>query len=73
MFWVYGSDNCPWCDKAVALLKANGHAVVYIDVGSRKEFRDPSWKTVPQIFDMAYHVGGFEDLVTYLEEHKDGC
>lgn len=68
MFWVYGSRNCPWCDKAVALLKKNGHSVAYMDVGENKYLRAPEWKTVPQIYDVGYHVGGYEDLVKYLED-----
>lgn len=66
-FWVYGSGVCPWCHEAVKVLKSKGHRVVYIDVGLNKQFRDPAWQTVPQIFDVGYHVGGYDDLIKYLE------
>lgn len=67
MFWVYGSSSCQWCNEAVRLLKAHGHTVVYMDVGTNRFLRDPSWKTIPQIFDVGHHVGGYEELVKYLE------
>lgn len=66
MFWVYGSGVCPWCHEAVKVLKAKGHTVVYMDVGLNKSLRDPSWQTIPQIFDVGYHVGGYDDLIRYL-------
>lgn len=66
-FWVYGTGVCPWCHQAVKVLKEHGHSVVYINVGLDSRFRDPAWQTVPQIFDVGYHVGGYEDLIKYLE------
>lgn len=70
MYWVYGSGVCPWCHEAVKLLKARGHTVVYIDVGLNKKWRDPSWQTVPQIYNVGIYIGGYEDLVKHLGEEK---
>ena len=61
-FWVYGTQNCPYCQKAKELILAKGYTVVYIDITGRPELTDPSWKTVPQIFETGRYIGGYEDL-----------
>jgi glutaredoxin len=67
MFFVYGKESCPYCHEATRLLKKHGYEVVYLDVGERPEWRDPEWKTVPQVFHGGIYIGGFGDLERYLE------
>lgn len=66
-FWIYGKDSCPYCDEAKKLLTQHNYKIAYIDVGLRPEFRDPEWKTVPQIFHGNLYIGGYTALSLYLE------
>ena len=65
---VYGRKNCPWCDKAVALLKERNYVFSYHDIEedpqTRLDFnnRTKGAKTVPQILVGEHLVGGFDRL-----------
>jgi glutaredoxin 3 len=66
---MYKSPTCPYCHRAVALLREKGVKVIEeIDISKdsalREEMLERSGgrKTVPQIFIGATHVGGFDDL-----------
>ncbi len=80
VFQLYSKDDCPWCQKAVVLLTERGipHNVQKINcVVERNEMYDSfglvgKLRTVPQV--VAYHdggvtehVGGYQDLVEYLD------
>ena len=67
-YFVYGTDTCPYCEKAKELIqsKAKG-TVAYINIADRPDLRNPDWKTVPQIFHREKYIGGYEDLEKYLE------
>lgn len=78
-FVIIGKKNCTWCDKAIKLLDSRVSHIQYFDVGSYPDilplldgFR---LFTVPQIWhvdeDGPYHVGGYQDLVEYLEFEFD--
>lgn len=67
MFFVYGKETCPYCHEAVREIKKHGYEVIYLDVGEHPEWRDPEWETVPQIFHSDIYLGGYNDLVQYLE------
>ncbi len=67
---VYTRPFCPYCSRALALLKTKGAEVVEIDAA----FADPAKKramveragggsTFPQIFVGERHIGGCDDLV----------
>lgn len=65
---MYLSDWCPYCTRAIGLLKSKGVAVEEIDVdaipGARAEMMARSGRsTVPQIFIGSEHVGGCDDLL----------
>lgn len=74
---VYSKPDCPWCDKAKALLKEKNMSytekVLNVDY-TRDDLRlivGPDKKlTVPQILIGNYLVGGYENLVTYLETSR---
>jgi glutaredoxin 3 len=65
---MYRTDNCPYCHRAEALLKARGVSEIEIirvdlDPARRDEMiARTGRRTVPQIFIGATHVGGFDDL-----------
>lgn len=72
--WVIvGKPNCPWCDKAKALLDAKGIGYDYVDLSQRPDVKD--WvlsvgiKTVPQVFHLGVRVGGYEQTEVYVRGH----
>jgi glutaredoxin 3 len=64
---VYTRAFCPYCSRAVALLRGKGATVTEIDAtgdpGKREEMvaRSGKW-TFPQIFIGDVHVGGCDDM-----------
>jgi len=64
---MYTQPNCPYCDRAKALLQAKGQTWTEIDVaaepGRRSEMMERSGRrTVPQIWIDDRHVGGSDEL-----------
>ena len=65
---VYSSPLCPYCARAVRLLKHKGAEPKTIDVGfhprrrTEMEARARGRHTVPQIFINGAHIGGSDDL-----------
>ena len=66
---IYTKAFCPYCTRALALLRAKGSAFEEFDVtlgGVKKQEmlqRAPGTSTVPQIFINGQHIGGCDDLV----------
>ncbi len=66
---VYTQPWCPYCARAVALLRGKGVAFREIDAphGTREReeaiHRSGGRTTVPQIFIGGRHIGGCDDLV----------
>ena len=76
---IYGRDGCVYCDKAVhlsqSLVQESQHSYTYKKLGidySVEEFssRFPRARTVPQIYVDEKHVGGYTDLVKFLEANN---
>ena len=69
---VWSSANCPWCDRAKALLNSKGIPFQVMEIGkgpiTKEMFFDanPGARTVPQIWLDGQLVGGFEDLKKVL-------
>lgn len=65
---MYCTAVCPYCVMAERLLKSRGVTAIEkirvdLDPGSRAEMVEKTGRrTVPQIFIMDYHVGGYDDL-----------
>lgn len=64
---VYTRALCPYCSRALALLKRKGAAVREVDATFDQSKRDEMIKrsgrrTFPQIFVGDVHVGGCDDL-----------
>ena len=74
MITIYGKTNCSFCTKAKELVESRRYAYEYKDVQNTdilnelKERAPIEVKTVPQIFIGTTYVGGYNHLVTYLEE-----
>jgi glutaredoxin 3 len=72
---IYTKDNCTYCVQAKNLL--NKHKYTFQeknlkDIENRSEllFLYPEAKTVPQIFIDSTHIGGYTDLVSYIEQNS---
>ncbi len=73
---VYGKSGCPYCVRAVDLLKSEGLKYVYINLEAFPEKVDQlkamGCKSVPQIFleddetEESEHIGGFDQLCEHL-------
>lgn len=69
---IFGTNTCPYCVKAKELCKSLGYSFTYKNIDEDNEAFDQlvgrikSWKTVPQIFIGAKHIGGYDDLQKYL-------
>jgi glutaredoxin 3 len=64
---VYSSHNCPWCDRAKALLESKG--LDYKEINISKDhvkalgmIERSGRRTVPQIFIDDEPIGGFDEL-----------
>lgn len=78
MFVIYTKHDCPWCDRAKAVLENFGYSYEekHFNVDFTKEdlsqmLGDSIVPTVPQIYRIrnegsAERIGGHEDLIKYL-------
>jgi len=71
MFMLISKENCPYCNKAKALLDNAGKEYLEYKIGvnvTREEALEmvPGARSVPQIFDGKHHIGGYNELVEYL-------
>ena len=70
-YTVISRPNCPWCDKAMALLYEVGIEYEKVDMTMEPWVRTLILKTdittVPQVFDHnGVHIGGHEELVMHI-------
>jgi len=74
---VYGKDNCPFCNKAKALLEKQNAQFDYLTLGkdyTREELLElaPEAKTVPQICldanDELFYIGGYMELENHFKD-----
>jgi glutaredoxin len=67
MITVYSKDNCPFCDRAKALLESKGIEFKVVkmedDPNAREFLMDQGLRSVPQIFkDGVLLPGGYQGL-----------
>ena len=80
MIKIYGTANCGYCQKAKQLCREMKLGFVYIPLDQdsfpehREEFKQlfPEAKTVPQILWDEKHIGGYNELVTEIENLNIG-
>lgn len=73
MIEIYGKPACPYCDKAKALCELRGLKFTYKSLGTdytREELMEsfPTARTVPQIVVNGNKIGGYDQLVKYIDE-----
>jgi glutaredoxin len=73
MIKVYTKNNCPFCDRAKALLESKGKMYISVNIEENETERDfligQGLKSVPQIFkDNTLIPGGFQALSTQSED-----
>lgn len=73
MITVYTKDQCPFCDRAKALLESKGieYRTVHVgqEEGAREFLMDQGLRSVPQIFkDGVLLPGGYQGLAGKDEE-----
>jgi glutaredoxin len=68
---LYGKKNCPQCEQAKALLESKSLGYEYIDLGSSieamQEAKAKGWRSVPQISIDGEWIGGYKELVAYID------
>ena len=75
---VWSKTPCPYCDRAKDLLKSRGiefeERNITRGTWTKEQLMEsvPGARSVPQIFINYQHVGGFNELVKYLEETAGG-
>ncbi len=74
-FTIFGRPSCGYCRLAKVLLERKGLALNWIDMEqegiTKADLEVTIGKpvlTVPQIFHGEEHVGGYTELVSYLEK-----
>ena len=72
MYKVYGTKICLYCDKAENLLKTKElpFEKIYIDEddNAKDYIVEQGFKTVPQIWLDDKWIGGYDDLVKFLNK-----
>jgi glutaredoxin 3 len=67
---LFTKESCPFCTVAKNLLEKEQEVYVAYDIDEHPSIKsfllDSGLKTVPQIFDNGYHVGGCDSLIDYL-------
>ena len=69
---IYGKQDCPYCSLAKEELQLRGIPFEFIDLKeinkTAAEVTGRPVKTVPQIYVQGKYVGGYEELMTFLEQ-----
>jgi glutaredoxin len=70
---IYSKSNCVFCDKAKNYFSQNDisyveHNVEIGDVFDTLMSRNPNARTMPQIFINDVLIGGYTDLIEWLEK-----
>ena len=73
MIEIWGKPQCPYCDKAKVFCDLRNLEYTYKSLGedyTREELLEhfPNARTVPQIIINGNKIGGYTELVTYIEE-----
>lgn len=75
MITIYGKTNCGFCTKAKDLAESRKIKYEYKDVGISQATLDEMQarvsspvRSVPQIFIGDKHIGGYSDLMKYIDQ-----
>lgn len=81
MIKIYGTSNCGYCVKAKQLCRELKLGFVYVPIDQQQSFPEyweefqelfPEAKTVPQIMWDDKYIGGYNELVTEIENLNIG-
>ena len=72
---IWTKEKCSYCDKAKDLFKKHDIAYDEYIIGKTVTKEDllkkvPTAKSVPQIFINNEHIGGYDELVKYMEKQN---
>ena len=68
---IFGMEECPWCQKAKQLLKAQKPLFFSVGPEHRAELKRLTGKTsVPQIYRNGKLLGGYTDTAALLQKEK---
>lgn len=72
MITIYSRPGCKWCDNSKFFLEQKGleynELMVDVDITTDQlKTLVPGARSVPQIMDDGIHIGGYKELVEYLE------
>jgi len=73
---IWSKYQCPYCDKAKALLQQKGIEFEERKIGDGWTKEDlleqvPNAKSLPQIFINESYISGYTELVKYLQENNE--
>ena len=72
MYTIYTQNSCGYCHLAKNLINDRGVAFIEVSLEHDQEARimlkEMKCRTVPQIFDGELHIGGYTELVDYLNQ-----
>ena len=73
MITIYGKPSCGFCTKAKRFVEGRNLAYEYKDVTTSTFMEElktayPEAKSVPQIWVNGERIGGYNELVSYIEE-----
>ena len=76
MITIYGKVGCIYCAKAKLLAEEYKLKYEYVDIDEPEGHQElanrlASWKTVPQIFWYANHIGGFEEFSAEVQNTRN--
>ena len=74
-FVIITVPGCPWCEKAVSLVRSKQYPLEVKKMAWGKELREvqskhEGWKTVPMVYRDGEFIGGYTDLVEYFKNDR---
>jgi glutaredoxin len=75
MIEIYSKPNCGWCESSKTLFGQRNLLYTEYQIGrdiTREEFLEkfPNARTVPLILIEGKVIGGYNDVVTYLDDER---
>lgn len=75
MYFVLTRNDCVWCDRAKQLLEEKGEAYITSSLEDSpllvRLMIKANLKTVPQIWQNAEYIGGYDNLAEHLHDYPD--
>lgn len=76
-FTIFGREGCGYCRQAKAVMESKDLEFRYVDIHEEGISQDDLAKTVgkpvrtvPQIFHGEEYIGGYQELIEYLEQEQ---